>query len=116
MTVGSSIIFVNVCLPRSSSRSAANVSKTRATALAIEAKMTAEGHKIAQLTGAFDGSHRDAVIDEFRSGRAKVLIATNVLARGIDVQTVTLVVNYVGFSPSGSSGLQADGRTGSPQR
>lgn len=57
--------------------------------------MTAQGHKIAQLTGAFDGNHRDAVIDEFRSGRAKVLIATNVLARGIDVQTVTLVVNYV---------------------
>lgn len=66
--------------------------------------MTAEGHKIAQLTGAFDGSHRDAVIDEFRSGRAKVLIATNVLARGIDVQTVTLVVNYVGFPSSGWSG------------
>jgi ATP-dependent RNA helicase DDX19/DBP5 len=59
--------------------------------------MTAEGHKIAQLTGAFDGHHRDAIIDEFRSGRAKVLIATNVLARGIDVQTVTLVVNFVGF-------------------
>lgn len=78
--------------------------------------MTAEGHKIAQLTGAFDGAHRDAVIDEFRSGRAKVLIATNVLARGIDVQTVTLVVNYVGFTPSGSSAHDADARTGPPQR
>lgn len=85
-------------------RSAVDGSKTRATALTIESKMTAEGHKIAQLTGAFDGSHRDAVIDEFRSGKAKVLIATNVLARGIDVQTVTLVVNYVGFPSSGSSG------------
>ena len=91
------------------------MSKTRVTALAIEAKMTAEGHKIAQLTGAFDGTHRDAVIDDFRSGRAKVLIATNVLARGIDVQTVTLVVNYVGFPSSGSSDHHADACIGPPQ-
>lgn len=48
-----------------------------------------------QLTGAFEGAQRDAVIDSFREGRAKVLIATNVLSRGIDVQTVSLVVNYV---------------------
>lgn len=57
--------------------------------------MTASGHKVASLTGAFDPAIRDNIIDEFRSGKAKVLIATNVLARGIDVQTVSLVVNYV---------------------
>ncbi len=57
--------------------------------------MTASGHRVASLTGAFDGATRDQIIDEFRSGKAKVLIATNVLARGIDVQTVSLVVNYV---------------------
>lgn len=58
--------------------------------------MNREGHKVAQLTGKFAGSDRDDIIDSFRDGRAKVLIATNVLARGIDVQTVSLVVNYVG--------------------
>lgn len=57
--------------------------------------MTASGHRVASLTGAFEGHERDAIIDDFRSGQAKVLIATNVLARGIDVQTVSLVVNYV---------------------
>ena len=57
--------------------------------------MTQSGHKVASLTGAFEGIERDAIIDRFRSGQAKVLIATNVLARGIDVQTVSLVVNYV---------------------
>lgn len=57
--------------------------------------MTESGHKVASLTGAFEGTERDAIIDRFRSGQAKVLIATNVLARGIDVQTVSLVVNYV---------------------
>ncbi|MCJ1339253.1 RNA helicase required for poly(A+) mRNA export [Bachmanniomyces sp. S44760] len=78
MTVGSSIIFV----------------KRRDTAVEIEKRMSAEGHKVASLTGAFEGSQRDAIIDQFRKGEAKVLITTNVLARGIDVQSVSMVVNY----------------------
>lgn len=57
--------------------------------------MVAEGHTVASLTGGIEGSQRDAVIDAFRGGEAKVLITTNVLARGIDVSTVSLVVNYV---------------------
>ncbi len=56
--------------------------------------MEAEGHKVAALHGAFEGAERDRIIDEFRSGRAKVLITTNVLARGIDVQSVSMVINY----------------------
>ncbi|KAI4210121.1 MAG: hypothetical protein LQ351_007024 [Letrouitia transgressa] len=82
MTIGSSIIFVKASL------------STRATALKVEQKMNAEGHRCACLTGEFEGKARDLVIDAFREGRAKVLITTNVLSRGIDVQSVSLVVNY----------------------
>lgn len=57
--------------------------------------MTAEGHHVASLTGALEGAQRDAIIDRFRTGAAKVLITTNVLARGIDVQSVSMVINYV---------------------
>ena len=57
--------------------------------------MNSEGHTVACLTGEFDPAQRDLIIDSFRSGVTKVLIATNVLSRGIDVQTVSLVVNYV---------------------
>ena len=57
--------------------------------------MVQEGHKVAQLSGALEGTDRDRVIDQFRSGDAKVLITTNVLARGIDVESVTMVINYV---------------------
>jgi ATP-dependent RNA helicase DDX19/DBP5 len=56
--------------------------------------MKADGHEVAHLSGALEGSDRDTVIDLFRTGQAKVLITTNVLARGIDVSTVTMVVNY----------------------
>ncbi|KAE8150781.1 ATP dependent RNA helicase [Aspergillus avenaceus] len=78
LTVGSSIIFV----------------KTRASAQEIEKRMVVEGHTVASLTGGIEGSQRDAVIDQFRAGQAKVLITTNVLARGIDVSTVSMVINY----------------------
>lgn len=57
--------------------------------------MNMENHTCACLTGEFEGAQRDAIIDTFRSGQSKVLITTNVLSRGIDVQTVSLVVNYV---------------------
>jgi ATP-dependent RNA helicase DDX19/DBP5 len=56
--------------------------------------MTAEGHTVAALHAAFDGNERDKIIDSFRSGKAKVLVTTNVLARGIDVSSVSMVVNY----------------------
>jgi ATP-dependent RNA helicase DDX19/DBP5 len=84
MTQASSIIFV----------------RTRRTAEELETRMVAEGHKVASLSGALEGPDRDRIIDQFRSGEAKVLITTNVLARGIDVQSVTMVINYVSFPPS----------------
>ena len=56
--------------------------------------MTAEGHKVASLHGAKDASERDAIIDGFRDGKEKVLITTNVIARGIDILQVNMVVNY----------------------
>ena len=56
--------------------------------------MTAEGHKVASLHGAKDAAERDEIIDRFRDGHEKVLITTNVMARGIDILQVNVVVNY----------------------
>lgn len=56
--------------------------------------MSAEGHKVASLHGAKDASERDTIIDNFREGKDKVLITTNVIARGIDIMQVNMVVNY----------------------
>lgn len=96
MTIGSSIIFVKVILIKHPSvRVSLNLTQTRASATEITSRLSAEGHQIACLTGEFEGNQRDVIIDAFREGKAKVLIATNVLARGIDVQTVSLVINYV---------------------
>jgi translation initiation factor 4A len=37
---------------------------------------------------------REIVMKEFRSGSSRVLISTDLLARGIDVQQVSVVINY----------------------
>jgi translation initiation factor 4A len=44
--------------------------------------------------GDLDQRERDTIMREFRSGSSRVLITTDLLARGIDVQQVSLVINY----------------------
>jgi ATP-dependent RNA helicase DDX19/DBP5 len=56
--------------------------------------MVTEGHQVTSLHGAKDAQERDRVIDDFRDGKSKVLITTNVVARGIDILQVNMVVNY----------------------
>ena len=46
------------------------------------------------IHGDMDMQVRNAILKEFRSGASRVLITTDLLARGIDVQQVSLVVNY----------------------
>lgn len=57
------------------------------------------------LHGDMEDSERSAMMQEFRSGSSRVLLATNVLARGIDVQQVSLVVNY--DIPRGEEGRES---------
>lgn len=54
--------------------------------------MVAEGHKVTALHGQLEGHERDTVMDDFKAGKTKVLITTNVIARGIDVLQVNLVI------------------------
>ncbi|XP_030379961.1 DEAD-box helicase Dbp80-like isoform X2 [Scaptodrosophila lebanonensis] len=67
---------------------------TRKTAAWLAAKMASDGHSVAVLSGDLTVEQRLAVLDRFRSGLQKVLITTNVLSRGIDIEQVTIVVNF----------------------
>ena len=49
---------------------------------------------VSSLHGDLDQSERNIVMKELRSGSSRVLIATDLLARGIDVQQVSLVINF----------------------
>ena len=44
--------------------------------------------------GSISSEERNAIIKEFRNGNSRVLITTDLLARGIDVQHVSIVINY----------------------
>ena len=52
------------------------------------------GHDSADLQGNLTQVARDRTMEAFRRGRANVLVATNVAARGLDISQVDLVVNY----------------------
>src|SRR5215217_1226442 len=57
-------------------------------------RLAAKGFPIAVLQGNLSQNARDRAMAEFRAGRAPILVATNVAARGIDVSDVELVINY----------------------
>jgi ATP-dependent RNA helicase DDX19/DBP5 len=78
MTIGQSIVFVGT------KREADEVHKTLSDA----------GYTCSILHGGVDGTQRDSTMEAFRNGESNVLITTNVLARGVDVDNVCLVVNY----------------------
>ncbi|XP_004398557.1 PREDICTED: eukaryotic initiation factor 4A-I isoform X2 [Lipotes vexillifer] len=57
-------------------------------------KMHARDFTVSAMHGDMDQKERDVIMREFRSGSSRVLITTDLLARGIDVQQVSLVINY----------------------
>ncbi|EXJ81098.1 ATP-dependent RNA helicase eIF4A [Capronia epimyces CBS 606.96] len=57
-------------------------------------KLTARDFTVSAMHGDMEQAQRDVIMKEFRSGSSRVLIATDLLARGIDVQQVSLVINY----------------------
>lgn len=57
-------------------------------------KLKARNFTVSCMHGDMDQAQRDVIMREFRSGTTRVLIATDLLARGIDVQQVSLVINY----------------------
>ena len=57
-------------------------------------RMRERDHTVSATHGDMDQNTRDVIMREFRSGSSRVLITTDLLARGIDVQQVSLVINY----------------------
>jgi translation initiation factor 4A len=57
-------------------------------------QLSAQGFTLEYIHGEMDVGERKKRMEDFRSGTVRVLISTDLLARGIDVQQVSLVVNY----------------------
>merc|ERR1712100_483036 len=78
MTVTQSIIYCN----------------TRRKVDFLEHQMTERDFTVSVIHADLDQEARNLVMRQFRSGSSRVLISTDLLARGIDVQQVSLVINY----------------------
>jgi translation initiation factor 4A len=78
LTITQSIIYVN----------------TRRKVEWLTDKMAAKDFTVSAIHGEMTAQDRELVMKEFRSGSSRVLISTDLLARGIDVQQVSLVINY----------------------
>jgi len=57
-------------------------------------ELSARDFTVSVIHAGLDQEERRLVMQEFRSGSSRVLISTDLLARGIDVQQVSLVINY----------------------
>eukprot|EP00640_Fibrocapsa_japonica_P001275 CAMPEP_0113935586 /NCGR_PEP_ID=MMETSP1339-20121228/2714_1 /TAXON_ID=94617 /ORGANISM="Fibrocapsa japonica" /LENGTH=402 /DNA_ID=CAMNT_0000937797 /DNA_START=78 /DNA_END=1286 /DNA_ORIENTATION=- /assembly_acc=CAM_ASM_000762 len=60
----------------------------------LTAKMREANFTVSAMHGDMPQRERDAIMEEFRSGQSRVLIATDVWGRGLDVQQVSLVICY----------------------
>ena len=69
------------------------------------------GHSVAALHGGMPQGRRNRVLGALRSKQLRVLVATDVAARGIDVPTITHVINY-GLPMKAEDHVHRIGRTG----
>jgi ATP-dependent RNA helicase DDX19/DBP5 len=101
LTVGQSIIFCH----------------TKRTAKDLTVRLLEDSVPCELLSGELDVMQRASVIKRFRDGLSKMLVTTNVTARGIDVEDVNLVINFdlpitVDYQPDYETYLHRIGRTG----
>ena len=69
-------------------------SRTKRTAAKVSDELISRGFAAAPLHGDLGQGAREQALRAFRSGKVDVLVATDVAARGIDVEDVTHVINY----------------------
>src|SRR5216684_5495133 len=60
----------------------------------LSQRLVEQGYSSAALQGNLSQNARERVMSDFRAGRVPILLATNVAARGLDVQDVGCVINY----------------------
>ena len=68
--------------------------RTKHRAKRLDRQLKAAGYNVASLQGNLSQSKRQAALDGFRQGTIRILVATDIAARGIDVNTISHVINF----------------------
>ncbi|MCT0225666.1 DEAD/DEAH box helicase [Synechococcus sp. CS-1328] len=85
--------------------------RTKAITLTVAEFLESHGYEVAVLNGDVPQAQRERTIERLKDGRVDVLVATDVAARGLDVERVGLVVNY-DMPFDGEAYVHRIGRTG----
>jgi ATP-dependent RNA helicase DeaD len=85
--------------------------RTKAITLTVAESLEAHGYDVAVLNGDVPQAQRERTIERLKSGQVDILVATDVAARGLDVDRIALVINYdIPFD--GEAYVHRIGRTG----
>ena len=68
--------------------------RTRRETSRLTDQLYRKGYRVQALHAGFTQPQRDRAINDFRSGRLSLLVATDVAARGLDIQGITHIINY----------------------
>jgi ATP-dependent RNA helicase DDX19/DBP5 len=68
--------------------------QTKKSANYLAQKLSNDGHQVGMISGDLTVEQRTQALLDFKEGRQRVMISTNLMARGIDIDQVTVVVNY----------------------
>ncbi|MDO8687526.1 MAG: DEAD/DEAH box helicase [Dehalococcoidales bacterium] len=85
--------------------------RTKHRAERVAQQLVQEGYRVASLQGNLSQSRRQKALDGFRDGSYKILVATDIAARGIDVLRISHVINY-DMPESTDDYIHRIGRTG----
>ena len=69
-------------------------SSTKAAVSKIASSLKSTGLSVGQIHSDFDQKEREETLRKYKAGRLEVLVATDILSRGIDVKDINLVINY----------------------
>jgi len=85
--------------------------RTKHRAERVAQQLVRAGYRVASLQGDLSQERRQAALEAFRSGSVKILVATDIAARGIDVLSISHVINY-DMPASTDDYIHRIGRTG----
>ena len=102
-------------LPQAGSGQVLVFTRTKHRAKKLSLQLTKAGLSATSLQGNLSQNQRQAAMDRFRSGKVKVMVATDIAARGIDVSQVSHVINY-DMPDTAEAYTHRIGRTGRMER
>jgi ATP-dependent RNA helicase DeaD len=68
--------------------------RTKTATVELAEKLEARGHACEALNGDIPQQQRERIVDRLRKGKLDILVATDVVARGLDVERISHVINY----------------------